>query len=93
MINISLVGKYRLLLFGDLQKVKKKKNKSKKKIWHLECVVNIGPYGAGNFKTLLLLQFSSVMLVKLYEGIAYHGVRQAITFLGIRLNFTKINAF
>ena len=37
-------------LFGDLPKIKNL-------IWHYKIFVNTGPYGAGNFKTLLL-QFS-----------------------------------
>ena len=28
-------------------------------LWHFENFVNTGPYGAGNFKALLLLQFAS----------------------------------
>ena len=28
-------------------------------LWHFEIFLNAGAYGAGNFKTLLLLQFSS----------------------------------
>ncbi len=28
-------------------------------LWHFEIFLNTGPYGAGNFKALLLLQFSS----------------------------------
>ncbi len=55
--------------------------------------VNIGPYGAGNFKTILLLQFSSnVMSANLDEDIGYHGGIQAITFLGNRSKFENFVA-
>ena len=37
--------------FSDLPKFKH--------LWHFEIFVNTEPYGAGNYKTLLLLQFSS----------------------------------
>ncbi len=30
-----------------------------KNLWHFEIFVNTEPYGAGTYKTLLLLQFSS----------------------------------
>ncbi len=30
-----------------------------KNLWHFQIFVNTGPYGAGNFKMLLLLQFLS----------------------------------
>ncbi len=50
-----------------------------------EICVNTGPYGAGNFKMLLLLQFSSD--IKLYEDIGYYGGIQAVTFLGNRTSF------
>ena len=51
MRNMLLIGEYRLLFFCDLLK----------KIWRFEFLVNTGPsrYEAGNFKTLLFLQFSS----------------------------------
>ncbi len=46
-ISMLVMRKYRLLLFGDLAKLKK--------LWHFEIFVNriIHVYGAGNFKTLL----------------------------------------
>ncbi len=45
--------------------------------WQFEIFVNTGPYGAENFKTLVL--FSA----KLNQDIGYHGGIQAVTFLGI----------
>ncbi len=49
---------------------------------HFEIFVNTGPYGAGNFKTLLLLQFSSNVNQTLWEDIGNHGRMQAVSFLG-----------
>ena len=54
--------------------------------WHSEIFVNTGPYGAGNFKVLLLLH---PMSLKLYEDIGYHGRIQAVTFLGSQPNLKK----
>ncbi len=54
--------------------------------------LNPGPYGAGNFKTLLLLQFSSELSAKLYEEITYHGGIKAITFLGNQPSFKNFLA-
>ncbi len=65
-----------------------------KLLWHFEVFVNTGPYGAENFKTLLVLQFSSD--VKLYEDIGRHSGIQAITFLGKRpifINFVALSNF
>ncbi len=45
-------GGYRLLLLLAIRQ------KLKKKLWHFDIFVKTGPYGAGNFKTRLLLHFS-----------------------------------
>ncbi len=51
-ISTKLYGKYgnqeehRLLVFGNLPNLKK--------LWHFDFILNTGPYGTGNFKTLLL---------------------------------------
>ncbi len=45
-----VMREHRLCLFGAMcQKLKI--------LWHFEIFVNAGPYGAGNLKALLLLQF------------------------------------
>ena len=54
MINMIVIGEYRLLLFFFFLAICQKL----KIVWYFEIFVNTGPYGAGNFKTLLL-QFSS----------------------------------
>ena len=43
---------YAITFYGDLFL-------TLKILWHFEFFLNTGPYGAGNFKTLLLPQFSS----------------------------------
>ncbi len=52
MINKVVMGEYKVLdILAICQNLKI--------LWHFEIFVNIGPYGAGNFKMLLLLQFLS----------------------------------
>ncbi len=74
MINMLVVGKYKLLLFGDLLKIKF--------VWHfgtcgtqdhivLEISKRYSPYG-----------FHPIS-AKFYEDICYHGGIQAILFLAI----------
>ncbi len=58
-----LLGYY---FFADLPKIS----------WHFKNFVNTGPYGAGNFKTLLLQLSSDVN-----QDIGDHGGIQAIAFL------------
>ena len=60
-----------------------------KKIWQFQIFVNTGPHGAGNFKKLLLPQFSSNLSLT-YENIAYRGGILAITLLGSWLSFKKL---
>ncbi len=60
-----VMGQYRLLLLGICQKLRI--------LWHFEIFANTGPYGAGDFKMLPLLQFSSVISLKLYEDTGYHA--------------------
>ncbi len=58
--SIIIRDKDRLLLFlATCQKLQK--------LWHFEICVNTGPYGPGNFKTLLILQFSSDPIQTLWE--------------------------
>ena len=58
------------------------------KWWHFGIFLNTGPCGAGNFKTLLLQQFSSDP-IQTYENIAYHRGVQHITLLGNQPSLTK----
>ena len=53
-INIVVMWEYRLLLFWRSVK--------HKQIWHFEIIVSTWPYGAGNFKTLLILAYFSCNL-------------------------------
>ncbi len=50
MINMIVMGNIGYYFFGGLTKIKN--------LWHFEIFFNTEPYGAGNFKTLLL-HFSS----------------------------------
>ena len=76
-INMLVMGEYRLSLLGDLPKIKKKN----KTIWHFEICCYIGPNGSGNFKMLLLLQFSSD--AKISKGYCCHSLnRISIKFYG-----------
>ena len=49
--HVGHKGIQAVTVFGDLPKFKY--------LCHFEIFVNTEPFGAGNFKTLLLLQFSS----------------------------------
>ncbi len=52
MINKAVMGEYTVM---DIVAIYEKL----KILWHFDFFVNTGPYGAGNFKTLLLLPFPS----------------------------------
>ncbi len=73
MASIVISGKHRLLPFFHLPNFNS--------VWQFEFFVNPGPYGAGNFKTPLLLLFHPIS-AKLYEDIGYHGGIKAVGFLG-----------
>ncbi len=78
MTNMIVMGEYRLLLFLAI-------SQKLKILWHFEVLANTGP-GAGNFKMLLLLQFSSDVSQTLNEDFGY----QAITFVGNRPSFKNL---
>ncbi len=59
-INMLVMGEYRLLRFGDMAKI----------LWLFQMFVNAGPDGVGNFKTLLSYFFHP-LTAKHHEGIVY----------------------
>ncbi len=61
------------------------------KWWRLESFLNTGPYGAENFKILLLQHFFRIPS-KPYEDIAYHRGMQAVSLLGNRPSLAKLMA-
>ena len=74
MINMLVVGKYKLLLFGDLLKLKF--------VWHF------GSFGTQDHIVLEISKRYSPngfhpISTKFYEDICYHGRIQAILFLAI----------
>ncbi len=78
MINMLVIGEYRLLLFLVIcQKLKI--------LWHCEIFVNKGLYACINMGLEISNRSSYSFLpmsTKLYEDIGYHGGIQPSTFLG-----------
>ncbi len=50
-------------------------------LWYFEIFVNTEPYGTGNFKTLLLVQFHSIR-AKLYDKCGSHRGIQSYGYFG-----------
>ncbi len=75
MENMVIRGENRLLRFLMIRQ-------NLKMLWHFALFVNTGPYGAGNFQTLLLIQVSSD--VNQTKTLANIGECRLLRFLAIR---------